>query len=268
MRVNPNETVILAFRHGETFANTKSLLSGGNTDPAEAMLTPKGHDQARVLADKVADLGYEVKKIYSSDLQRAQDTAQAVADKMRIEIELDPQSREVLHGKWQMNHASVRVEPLARMFQNECNKIQIETTSAERGFDKFRFCKLHPFGTDEALMPEDTIINVADYLAEDSQIPETSYQLYRRMVSRVQHLAEKHVGECIAWSGHGAGLGMLFDASARADDEYLPNWFQNKEALMVDGKPIVRQATRLENCQLLEIRFNHDTKAISVEIKK
>lgn len=49
----------------------------------------KGQKQAEKLAEKVSELQIPVTKIIHSPLQRAKDTAQAVADKLHLPMEVD-----------------------------------------------------------------------------------------------------------------------------------------------------------------------------------
>lgn len=65
-------------RHGETTWNAQGLVCGH----ADIELTEKGKQQAEKLAEKVADLEVPITKIIHSPLQRARDTAQAVATKL------------------------------------------------------------------------------------------------------------------------------------------------------------------------------------------
>lgn len=77
------------FRHGETDYNKQGRWQGcGINYP----LNDTGVKQAELLADKVKNLGLEV--IYSSPLIRAVQTAQAVADKLGLEVRTLPELTE------------------------------------------------------------------------------------------------------------------------------------------------------------------------------
>lgn len=88
-------TSILLIRHGETAWNAERRLQG-HTDIA---LSEHGRRQARALADALAGEGLDL--VVSSDLQRARDTAQAVASKLGIDVQVDPRLRERCYGAFE-----------------------------------------------------------------------------------------------------------------------------------------------------------------------
>ena len=90
--------MILLVRHGEATHHTEHL-TGGWTD---SVLTEKGKSQMRFLAAKLAkDFNrYKMKtRILSSDLKRAKDSAQIIADTLNERVELAPFLREKNNGK-------------------------------------------------------------------------------------------------------------------------------------------------------------------------
>lgn len=87
-------TTILLARHGESDWNRVRRWQGF----ADRPLTERGREQATALADRLAHI--ELSAIYASDLQRARDTAAAVAARQRLEVEIDPELREVDVGSW------------------------------------------------------------------------------------------------------------------------------------------------------------------------
>ncbi|KAG0622746.1 hypothetical protein M758_3G120600 [Ceratodon purpureus] len=80
MAVPSNVAELLVVRHGETDWNALGRLQGH----AESDLNEAGKKQAQAVAEKLASLGLEFAAIYSSDLQRALDTAQAIAEKCQF----------------------------------------------------------------------------------------------------------------------------------------------------------------------------------------
>lgn len=88
-------TVLYLIRHGETSWNVEGRYQG-QLDPG---LTGKGLQQAETTAAKLVDIGFTA--IYSSDLARAHQTAQALAAKTGLPIHLEPRLREVHQGEWQ-----------------------------------------------------------------------------------------------------------------------------------------------------------------------
>lgn len=88
-------TTLYLIRHGETPWNVVGRYQG-QLDPP---LTPKGRRQAEATAAELAPLGFEA--IYSSDLARAKQTAQALVKKTGLPLRLDPRLREINQGQWQ-----------------------------------------------------------------------------------------------------------------------------------------------------------------------
>jgi len=83
-----SHTRVIVLRHGETDWNAGSRMQG-QTDTA---LSARGRWQAARLAEALAD--EEIAAIYSSDLQRAHDTAAALAARTGLPVQADPALRE------------------------------------------------------------------------------------------------------------------------------------------------------------------------------
>lgn len=88
-------TRICIIRHGETDWNVEKRIQGQTDIPLNAT----GHAQALAMAFHVAH--YQFHAIYSSDLSRANATAQAVADRLGLEVKQLPQLRERHYGIFQ-----------------------------------------------------------------------------------------------------------------------------------------------------------------------
>jgi broad specificity phosphatase PhoE len=86
-------TTLLLARHGETDWNRDGRWQGGSDTP----LNDVGRQQAQELAEQLD--GVDV--LYSSDLSRARETAEIVADKLGLEIRIDPRLRERSFGAWE-----------------------------------------------------------------------------------------------------------------------------------------------------------------------
>lgn len=89
------KTHFYMFRHGETIWNAEWRPHGQHPYPVP--LTINGREQVARLADKLADKKIDV--IFSSDLLRAQQTAEIIAEKLKLEIVYDENLREVNYGK-------------------------------------------------------------------------------------------------------------------------------------------------------------------------
>lgn len=88
--------MILLARHGETDDNVPPQRVQGWIDVS---LNERGRTQARALADAVRARGITV--LYSSHLARARETAQIVADALRIEVVVDERLAESYRGTWE-----------------------------------------------------------------------------------------------------------------------------------------------------------------------
>jgi probable phosphoglycerate mutase len=86
-------TVLLA-RHGETDWNRERRWQGHTDRP----LTPRGREQARALAERL--VGTALEAVYASDLERARETAAAVAERQGLTVRTMPELREVDVGSW------------------------------------------------------------------------------------------------------------------------------------------------------------------------
>jgi broad specificity phosphatase PhoE len=87
-------TTILLARHGQSDWNAERRWQGH----ADRPLTEAGRAQARALAERLAEI--ELDAIYSSDLRRARETAEMVAHTKGLEVQTDPELREVDVGSW------------------------------------------------------------------------------------------------------------------------------------------------------------------------
>jgi broad specificity phosphatase PhoE len=87
-------TTLLLARHGESDWNRSKRWQGF----ADRPLTDLGRRQADELADRLDDT--ELDAVYSSDLQRARETAEAVARRKRLEVKTTSDLREVDVGSW------------------------------------------------------------------------------------------------------------------------------------------------------------------------
>ncbi len=101
-------TEILFIRHGETAWNQIKRIQGH----IDIALADSGVAQARQLAARLAREvrdGQRIDAIYSSDLQRAQQTAQPIADALGLPLHLRDGLRERAYGVFQ-GHDSAQIE--------------------------------------------------------------------------------------------------------------------------------------------------------------
>ena len=88
---------ILLLRHGQILANVHGRWHG-STDSA---LTWRGRRQVRRTARHLASSEPHISAIYSSPLQRCVGTAESVARRLDIEVEIRDELREYAIGEWE-----------------------------------------------------------------------------------------------------------------------------------------------------------------------
>jgi probable phosphoglycerate mutase len=82
-------------RHGETDANAEGRVQGSLDPP----LNERGREQARELADRAQALG--IRALYTSQLQRARETAVIVGERLGLEPRVDARFAESFRGEWE-----------------------------------------------------------------------------------------------------------------------------------------------------------------------
>ena len=82
-------------RHGQSEGNQLSIFTGHK----DVCLTELGKKQGECAAQYITET-YKIDRIYSSDLSRAVQTAQYVADKTGLEITKSEKLRELYAGEW------------------------------------------------------------------------------------------------------------------------------------------------------------------------
>lgn len=91
-------TTLILIRHGETDWNLEGRYSGQTDVP----LNTNGKRQARKTAERLQN--QKIDAIYSSDLIRAQETAEALGHERDIPLHLDARLREINQGQWEGMH--------------------------------------------------------------------------------------------------------------------------------------------------------------------
>jgi probable phosphoglycerate mutase len=171
-------TRIVAIRHGETAWNVDTRIQGQLDVP----LNDKGQWQARRLADALADEGVGI--VYSSDLQRAWQTAQPLAERLGLVPRPEPRLRERAFGVFE------------GLTWAEIERDHPEASERWRRRDP-------EFGPPGG---------------------ETLSAFYERCVSAITALAQRHPGEGIALVAHGGVLDCLYRAATRAELRAPRTW--------------------------------------------
>jgi probable phosphoglycerate mutase len=155
-------TRIILIRHGETEWNARGLYQGQLNSP----LTAAGRQQAVALAERLRDMPIDA--LYSSDLERTQETAAPLVAASGLELRLDPRLRERHYG----------------IFQS---------------LDKTAVATLHP----EAYAGHHS--GDPDFQIPEG---ESTRQFHERITRCLEDLADRHDGEEITIVTHGGTIGI------------------------------------------------------------
>jgi broad specificity phosphatase PhoE len=85
-------TTFYLVRHGESEGNAARIFTGQRDSP----LTARGREQAEAVAEELAKVKFD--RIVSSDLSRTRDTAEVIARRQGIPVEIIPELREINVG--------------------------------------------------------------------------------------------------------------------------------------------------------------------------
>lgn len=171
-------TRVLAIRHGETAWNLAARMQGHLDIP----LNDNGRWQAARMAQALA--GEELHAVYASDLQRAMDTARALAAVSGLPVGTD---------------AGLR----------------------ERSFGVFEGLT---FGDIEQRWPEAAHAWRSRRPGFAPEGGESLEQFYERSVGTATRLAQAHPGQTIALVAHGGVLDCLYRAASRLDLQAPRSW--------------------------------------------
>ena len=126
-------TTILLIRHGETAWNAGRRLQGH----IDIALNEAGLAQAAALGQALAD--EPLAAIIASDLQRAQQTAQAVAQLKDLPVQTDPLLRERCYGAFEgLLYADIAARYPHEYAQWQSRQIDAVMPSGERQAESFR----------------------------------------------------------------------------------------------------------------------------------
>jgi broad specificity phosphatase PhoE len=86
-------TTFYFVRHGQSEGNAARIFTGQTDSP----LTERGRQQAAAVADELANVKFD--RIVSSDLSRTRDTAEVIAKRHGLTVEVLPELREIDVGE-------------------------------------------------------------------------------------------------------------------------------------------------------------------------
>lgn len=159
-------TKLCLIRHGETAWNAERRLQGHTDTP----LNPKGVLQARQMAQALKDINLGFDVLYTSDLKRAVDTANAVVELFGVEAQVDSALRERNFGALQ--GLSITEAPLLR--------------------------------------PDIWQAHIARDLDHDLEGGESIQQFSLRVRNALDSIQERHAGKTILVVSHGGTLDMMY----------------------------------------------------------
>ncbi len=171
-------TRLLVIRHGETAWNTEGRIQGHIDIP----LNDKGRWQADRLATALID--EDIHAIYSSDLERARDTAQAVASALNQPLQL---------------HTGLRERHFGRLEGNTQAEVAAQWPEEGRRWRE----------RDPSYGPEGG---------------ETLQAFYERSVGVLTALAQQHPGQTIVVVAHGGVLDCFYRAANRLPLDVPRSW--------------------------------------------
>lgn len=170
-------TEILIVRHGQTPWNVERRIQGWR----DIELNDNGHSQAQALARHLAKQHTQAKQpihaIYSSDLLRAQQTAQAVAKALTLPLSL-------IEGVRERNYGVLEGVPFDRMHEHDHAVAKIW---AERD-------------------PDGVIPN-----------GETLRQFQQRVTDCLQKVASQHLGQRVVVVTHGGAMDIIWRQATGTD---------------------------------------------------
>ena len=164
-------TSIVLIRHGETAWNAERRLQGH----IDIALNAEGVRQAQALAGALA--GQHFDAIVSSDLQRAHQTAQALARAQVMPVHSDPALRERCFGGFE----GLLYAEIEQRFPREFAAWQARDA--------------------DGAMPS------------GARSAETFRQFYQRVIGAITRLAEQHRGQSLALVAHGGVLECAYRAA-------------------------------------------------------
>lgn len=115
-------TLLYLVRHGETDWNVANRFQG----QADTPLNGRGHSQGAALARYFVE--QPIHRVYSSDLQRAKDTASYISMAKGLETEILPELREISFGIWEgMTRSEIwkQYPDQIRLWQEDPNKLAV-----------------------------------------------------------------------------------------------------------------------------------------------
>jgi probable phosphoglycerate mutase len=148
---DPDDFHLLILRHGETDSNAGGVIQGWLPVP----LNERGRAQSRLLAKRLKTFVPRVRRLISSDLVRARQTAEPIATALELDAVYDPRWRE--RGLGEMEGKTIGERETWRAASGETGARGAESVDAFRDRAEQAFLSLR------AEFPDDSAIAVVTH---------------------------------------------------------------------------------------------------------
>jgi len=206
-KISPDETLVYLVRHGITEWNLHRRVQGQLNVP----LSEEGIEQARLVANWLANQQIMFSALYSSDLLRAAQTAGEIEKRLHLAPRFTPALREIHGGDWQglaVAEIEARYPGMLKEWRDNVSRFRLPGKSGESIPDVQR--RIYPF--------------------------------YREIV-------ERHMGEAIIVVSHGAALSALQAAIHGWDLQ--DTWQTGRARLGNTGVTVLAVEHAHERCNIL-----------------
>ncbi len=185
--------MLIVVRHGQSVANLEGKYAGHYNTP----LTDAGKLQAEKSAEYVAEK-YKIDAVFSSDLDRAYETAKALGDKVGIEVVKSAEIKEIFCGTWE----NMKVTDVAAEYEEDY-KVWVND-----------FCNCRPTNG------------------------ESVKEHYERIVRAFEKLAKEYAGKTAYVATHGTPIRVLMAETCGAGLEKIAEvpWASNASLTFIDYK--------------------------------
>lgn len=148
-------TRLIIVRHGQTLWNLERKYQGHS----DIALTEKGLNQAKAVAERLAE--EKIDAVYASDLSRAFKTAECIAAKHELTVQVEPQLREIKFGDWE----GLTYEEISARWPGMLGKLWTTPDELEiPGGESFHQLKERAYAAVQKIVtahPEQTVVIVA-----------------------------------------------------------------------------------------------------------
>jgi len=114
-------THLCLIRHGQTNWNLEGRYQG----QSDISLNSLGREQAYKLTLQLEK--YKFSAIFSSDLDRAKETAEIISSQLHVPIYIDPRLREINQGEWE----GLRIEEIKKRYKGYFDRLLVDSSEIQ-----------------------------------------------------------------------------------------------------------------------------------------